>query len=81
MNTSREPRTLISFDMGENRIDDTLHTIKLMNNNFGLLYDEIQRLKLENQKLQDQLNELTTERINQEINRQDNHYRNEFRWG
>jgi regulator of replication initiation timing len=79
MNTSRETRTLISFDMGENRIDDTLHTIKLMNNNFGLLYDEIQRLKLENQKLQDQLNELTTEQLNQEIDRQDKHYRKDVR--
>ncbi len=53
-----ETQSLISFDMYHNRVDDTKRTIDLMNNNFSLLYDEIQKLKLENQKIKNQLNEL-----------------------
>ena len=37
--------------MWHNRVDDNKMTIDSMNNNFGLLYDEIQKLKLENQNI------------------------------
>ena len=53
-----ETRSLISFDIYHNRVEDTKGTIDTMNNNFGLLYDEIQKLKLENQNIKNQLNEL-----------------------
>lgn len=53
-----ETQSLISFDMYHNRVEDTKGTIDTMNNNFSLLYNEIQKLKLENQNIKNQLNEL-----------------------
>jgi uncharacterized small protein (DUF1192 family) len=54
-----ETRTLTMFNTGDHRVDDTLWTINAMNNNFGLLYDEIQRLKAENANIKAQLDMLT----------------------
>lgn len=62
MNTD-ETRTLIKFDMYNNRVDDTLGTINAMNNNFELLYDEIKRLKSENEKLKTTIDNLRNNQL------------------